>query len=213
VCWRSFRLELFTFGTFQKLGGLLKGVEAVLTEAVLQGYYCFREDKETAKLMCGADVPPSSSRRFLRLWLSSFPLGRSTPMAKVVIIIIAVLVAGLLLLISPFMYRGLKCSSQMRALQSRTDYPQIASACVVLTRTVTNHTGFIKPTAAVVPPLLRSISPRYITANSNLITMEFHGGFDHYGYRVRQSNTNATLWTISWYTEKGERLLTTITHD
>src|SRR6266480_1770569 len=44
-------------------------------------------------------------------------------------------------------------------------------------------------------------------ADSNHVTIEFHGGFDHYGYRVRQSDTNATLWTISWYTEKDERLL------
>jgi len=131
-------------------------------------------------------------------------------MAKVALIIIAVLVAGVLLLISPFVYLGLKSSSQMRALQSRSDFPQIATACVALARSTTNHTPFIQPTDAIVPPLLRSLSPRYITADSNRVTMEFHGGFDHYGYRVRQSDTNPALWTISWYTEKGERLLTTI---
>ena len=130
-------------------------------------------------------------------------------MAKVALIIIAVLVGGVLLLVSPFMYLGLKSSSKMRALQSRSDFPQIASACIVLTRTVTNGT-LIYPTDPIVPPLLRSLSPRYISADSNSVTMEFHGGFDHYGYRVRQSDTNPALWTISWYTEKGERLLTMI---
>lgn len=43
--------------------------------------------------------------------------------------------------------------------------------------------------------------------------MEFHGGFDHYGYRVRQSDTSPKQWTISYYTEQGERLLTMISHD
>jgi len=131
-------------------------------------------------------------------------------MAKVALIILGVLVVGVLVLISPFVYLGLKSSSQMRTLQSRTDYPQIATACVSLARGMTNENTLIKPTDPSVPGLLRSLSPRYISASSNYVTMEFHGGFDHYGYRVRQSDTNPALWTISWYTEKGERVLTTI---
>ena len=133
-------------------------------------------------------------------------------MAKVVVIIVAVLVAGVLILISPFVYLGLKSRSQIRALQSRTDYPQIASACVTLARSVTNH-SLIKPSDPRVPTLLRSLSPRYLTADSNSVRLEFHGGFDHYGYRVEQSDTNARQWSIFWYTEKRQQLLSTISHD
>lgn|SRR5688572_12276653 len=133
-------------------------------------------------------------------------------MAKAVVIILAVLVAGVLILISPFMYLGLKSSSQIRALRSRTDYPQIANACVTLARSVTNH-SLIKPSDPRVPALLRSLSPRYLTADSNSVRLEFHGGFDHYGYRVEQSDTNAKQWSIFWYTEKSQRLLSTISHD
>jgi hypothetical protein len=132
-------------------------------------------------------------------------------MKKVALITIGVLAVGLLVLISPFVYLAFKSASQMRALQSRTDYPQIATACVTIARSVTNQTPFIKPTDPIVPLFLRSLPWRYITANSNYVTVEFRGGFDHYGYRVRQSDTNPALWTISWYTEQGERLLTTIT--
>lgn len=132
-------------------------------------------------------------------------------MGKVALIIIGVLAVGVLVLLSPFVYPALKGANQMRALQSRSDYSQIATACVAIARSVTNQTPFIKPTNPIVPPFLRSLPWRYITANSNHVTMEFHGGFDHYGYRVRQSDTNPALWTISWYTEQGERLLTTIT--
>ena len=132
-------------------------------------------------------------------------------MSKVAFIIIAVLVVGVLLIISPFVYFGLKSSSQRRALQSRSDYPQIGAACVTLARAITNDSGIIWPSDPVMPPLLRSLSPKYINASSNRVTIEFHGGFDHYGYRVRQSDTNPALWTFSWYTEQGERLLTTIT--
>jgi hypothetical protein len=134
-------------------------------------------------------------------------------MSKVALIIGGVLIAGLIVLVSPFVYHGLQISSQRRALLNRSDFPQIAATCVALARAVTNDSPFIKPTDSIIPPLLRSLSPKYINASSNSVTMEFHGGFDHYGYRVRQSDTNAKLWTISWYTEQGERLLTTISHE
>jgi hypothetical protein len=138
-------------------------------------------------------------------------------MGKVALIIIGVLVVAVLLMvglfIAPFVYDGFRSSSQRRALQRRSDYSQIATACVAIARTITNDSSLIKPTDPIVPTLIRSLSPRYISASSNHVTMEFHGGFDHYGYRVRQSDTNATQWTISWYTEQGERLLTTISHD
>ena len=134
-------------------------------------------------------------------------------MSKVALIIAGVLIAGALVVISPFIYHGLQISSQRRALQRRSDFPQIAAACVTIARAITNDSPFIKPTDPIVPTLLRSPSPRHISASSNRVTMEFHGGFDHYGYRVRQSDTNAKLWTISWYTEQGERLLSTISHE
>ncbi len=134
-------------------------------------------------------------------------------MRKIALIIVGVVIAGVLLLVSPFVYYACKIAGQRRALQSRSDYPQIAAACVTLTRAITNESALIKPTDPVVPAILRSLSPRYMSASSNHVTLEFHGGFDHYGYRVRQSDSNPKQWTISYYTEQGERLLTTISHD
>jgi hypothetical protein len=130
-------------------------------------------------------------------------------MRKIVLIVLGVVVVGALVAVSvftaPILYWTMK-----DGYQSRSDFPQIATACVTIARSVTNQTPFIKPTDPIVPPFLRSLPWSYITANSNYVTMEFHGGFDHYGYRVRQSDTNSALWTFSWYTENGERLLTTI---
>jgi hypothetical protein len=142
----------------------------------------------------------------------------SHAMRKIVLIVLGVVIVGALVavgaFIAPILYwtmkDGFQSARQKKTLQSRSDYPQIATACVTIARSVTNQTLFIKPTDPVVPPFLRSLPWRYITANSNYVTMEFHGGFDHYGYRVRQSGTNSALWTFSWYTENGERLLTTI---
>ena len=139
-------------------------------------------------------------------------------MRKIALIVLGVAAVGGLVVvaifIAPILYwtmkDGLQSARQKQSLQSRTDFSQIASACVTLARTVTNDTAFIKPADPIVPALLRSLSPRSIKAATNSVTMEFHGGFDHYGYRIRQSDTNRAFWTISWYTEEGERLLTTI---
>ncbi len=139
-------------------------------------------------------------------------------MRKIALIGLGVTALGVLVavgvFVAPILYSvmvdGFQSSRQKQALQSRSDYPQIAAAAVTLAFAITNDSNVIWPTDPRVPPLLRSLSPRYISASSNHVTMEFHGGFDHYGYRIRQSNTNLAVWTISWYTEKGERLLTTI---
>jgi hypothetical protein len=139
-------------------------------------------------------------------------------MRRTALIVLGVVITGVLVVIGIFiapilcsiMQDGFQSAKQKQALQSRSDYPQIAAAAVTLARAITNDSDIIWPTDPRVPPLLRSLAPRYITGSSNHITMEFHGGFDHYGYRVRHSDTNAGLWMILWYTEKGERLLTTI---
>ena len=136
--------------------------------------------------------------------------------SKTALIIIGVLTAAVLLIVAlgwPFVFvinDIVRSASQQRSLQSRSDYPQIAAASVSLARGVTNE-SVIWPTNPIVPQLLRSLSPRYISASSNRVTLEFHGGFDHYGYDVRQSETNERLWTIYYYTEKSEKSLATTT--
>jgi hypothetical protein len=138
-------------------------------------------------------------------------------MTKIALIIVGIVIVGVVavvgLFLAPIVYDGFRSASQQRALQARTDYPQIAAACVSLARSITNDSVLLKPSDPVVPAALRSLSPRYISAYSNFITLEFHGGFDHYGYRVQQSDADARLWTIYYYTEQGQRLLTTITND
>ncbi len=134
-------------------------------------------------------------------------------MLKVAIVFIIALVGGFLFFNSPYRLSVLDDARQKRALQSRADYSQIANACVSLAHAVTNQTTFIQPANPIVPPLLRSLSPHYLTADTNFVAIEFHGGLDHYGYIVRQSDTNASHWTISWYTESGERHLGTVLRD
>ena len=138
-------------------------------------------------------------------------------MSKIARIIVWIVVAGVLLIIglfiAPVLYDVFRSANQKRALQGRTDYPQIAAACVTIARGVTSDSVPLKPSDPLVPSLLRSLSPTYIDAHTNNITLEFHGGFDHYGYRVQQLDADPRRWTISVYTEQGQKLLTTITND
>jgi hypothetical protein len=132
-------------------------------------------------------------------------------MAKSRLIIFAVLISGLLLLISPFLYDVFHSAAQRRALQDRSDFPQIAADCAMLMRATTSDSVLDPISDPRVPARLRSLSPKYISASSNHVTLEFHGGFDHYGYRFRE--TDPKQWALFYYTEQDERLLTTISQD
>ena len=52
-----------------------------------------------------------------------------------------------------------------------------------------------------------------ILSSSNNVTIEFHGGFNHYGYKFRQSSADPKQWVLMYYTEEREKLLTTISHN
>ena len=134
-------------------------------------------------------------------------------MAKILLVVVGLGLALLLALASPFVYEAFKISAQQRALLGRSDYPQIATNCLALMKSITNHSGFIYPGDSRVPTSLRTLSFRYINSLSNHLRMEFHGGFDHYGYELRPSNTNANTWTLLWYTEKTRKPLTTIAEE
>ena len=131
----------------------------------------------------------------------------------VAVIVVVLLIAGGLLLISPIIYDVFHSAAQGRALQHRDDLPQIAAACVTLAHTTTNDSLLIRPFDLSVPSIIRSLSPHYISTRTNFVTLEFHGGFDHYGYQVQQSDADPKQWVISFYTEQGHKLLTTITND
>ena len=134
-------------------------------------------------------------------------------MSRTVLIIVGVLAAGFLLFISPVVYDVFHSAAQGRTLQHRSDIPQIAAACVTLAHAATNDLDLLGPSDPRVPSILRSLSPHYLGAHTNFVVLEFHGGFDHYGYQVQQSDTNPKVWTIYFYTEQGRKALTTITND
>lgn len=134
-------------------------------------------------------------------------------MTKTRLIIFTALLSGFVLLISPIVYDVIRSAVQRRALQNRNDFPQIAADCAMLMRATTSDSVLDPISDPRVPARLRALSPSYISASSNHVTLEFHGGFDHYGYRFRETDTDPKQWALFYYTEQDERLLTTISQD
>ena len=58
--------------------------------------------------------------------------------AALIVAVTAGVIGALGLFISSFVYDGFRSTRQMRALQNRTHYAQIATACLSLARAVTN---------------------------------------------------------------------------
>ena len=129
---------------------------------------------------------------------------------KVIFVIVGSIVGTIALFLGFTWYDVLHSDYQKRRLQSRSDYAQIAAACASLPRSITGWS--VEPSDPRVPPIVRSLSPRYILLRSNAVTLEFHGTVDHYGYRVEQSELDTNLWTISYYAEHETKSLTTITN-
>ena len=56
------------------------------------------------------------------------------------------------------------------------------------------------------PPFFANMNARWMSVESNYLRIEFHGGFDHYGFHVREMDGEWILW---WYTEGGREIMTT----
>lgn len=152
--------------------------------------------------------PPliSTPLRGSRLW-SGVGIGFFCCAVFVCVFAAAVFVHVLL----PFAYDGFKSARQKKALLHRSDYPQIAAACVTLAHAITNDEGMgWRSSDPFVPALLRSLSPRDIGGYSNYISLEFHGGIDHYGYNAMQSKTDPRVWSLYYYSEGGPTIFLTM---
>jgi hypothetical protein len=100
-------------------------------------------------------------------------------------------------------------------LFARSDYPQIAAACVKLALSNTNERTNWQPSDPIVPPILRSLSPRNISGYSNRFVQVEFGGMGRYSYTVRQSDTDPKQWTLDIHSPEqfGYQSLTTITNN
>ena len=127
--------------------------------------------------------------------------------------LLGLIIVGLAALFWPFIQDGLKSRRQIESLKHRSDYPEIASACRNVTALASNGITEIGINDPGVPVKLRELGARYIVADNDSVRLEFHGGFDHYGYEVTRSENNSNVWELRFYTESQRTLITCVTNE
>jgi len=93
-----------------------------------------------------------------------------------------------------------------RAVES-VDQRALLAAAVDVIRQTTNHMTFNDmyshyPSLTNLPPIIHKMKPNYVSVDPYSMQIEFHGGFDHYGFRIKEL---ADAWKLSRYTEDGEQ--------
>ncbi len=89
-------------------------------------------------------------------------------------------------------------------LVETADHQALLSAAILVIEGTTNRMTFHRPfdnypSITNLPPIIRLMEPNYVTVDPQRLRMEFHGGFDHYGFEIRKGDQ----WELSWYTEGG----------
>ena len=89
------------------------------------------------------------------------------------------------------------------ALVRTNDHRAVAEAALAAIRTYTNA-EFLHDRVTSLAPAIAVLRPNYVVVYPDAVTIEFAGGFDHFGFKVEDKHD---IWEMSWYTEKGHHPL------
>jgi hypothetical protein len=92
-------------------------------------------------------------------------------------------------------------------LVKTNDHGAVARAAITVMRGTTNQTFLMGDLLTNLPPEIAGMKPRYVSVSPEHMTMEFHGGFDHFGFKIEDRDES---WDMSWYTEKGRHPLLSV---
>ena len=100
-----------------------------------------------------------------------------------------------------------------RAVRNSPHVAEIATACIHLLQT-TNEYRRIDGNQTSIPPILRSMRPLDITIDPTppqRVSVNFGGGFIHYGYYLEALEPPARGWSFSYYGENEEDVVQLLT--
>ena len=92
-------------------------------------------------------------------------------------------------------------------LVKTNNHGAVARVATTVMRGTTNQTLLIGNGLTNLPPEIAGMKPRYVSVSPERMTIEFHGGFDHFGFRIEDRDE---FWEMYWYTEKGRHPLLSI---
>jgi hypothetical protein len=95
-------------------------------------------------------------------------------------------------------------------LVKTADHQTLLAAAINVIRGTTNDVTFHRsydryPSITNLPAIIHEMNPNYVGVDPERLRMEFHGGFDHYGFEVMKRDE----WELSWYTEHGHHPILT----
>ena len=88
----------------------------------------------------------------------------------------------------------------------------LARGCIEIVNTYgRTKTNILLNKQEVLSPSIRRLRGTSINVQYNYVSIELHGGFDHFGYQLVKDEPNSR-WVLSWYTEEvgGDQLLLNI---
>jgi hypothetical protein len=103
--------------------------------------------------------------------------------------------------------KSLRYRRHFDRLVQTNDHGVVARAAITVIRGATNQTLLTGNLLANLPPEITRMKPRYVSVSPEHMTIEFHGGFDHFGFKIEDRDQT---WDMSWYTEKGRHPLLSI---
>ncbi len=88
------------------------------------------------------------------------------------------------------------------------NHKDLLSAAIPVIQAATNQLVYARShsrhlSMTNLPLIIQQMKPRTVVVEPGSLRMEFHGGFDHFGFLVRQHDD----WELTWYTEQGHHTL------
>jgi hypothetical protein len=105
-------------------------------------------------------------------------------------------------------------SRHFHELVKTANHRAILETAIPLIQATTNEIIYSKflsdyPSITNLPPTISTMDPNSVIINPEGMTIEFHGGFKHYGFGIRNSNS---AWLMSWYTGSAHHDILQITN-
>ena len=101
-----------------------------------------------------------------------------------------------------------------RAVRNSPHVAEIAAACIHLVQTTTESRRIDGNQTDAIPAVLRPMRPRDIFIDPRppqIVSVEFGGGFFHFGYKLEGLGPPAHGWSFSYYGENEEDIVQLLT--
>lgn len=87
---------------------------------------------------------------------------------------------------------------RFQSLVGTNDHSRVAHAAIELIQAATNDVLIRDADIVSLPSAISTMKPNCVTVHPRGMGIEFHGGFNHYGFTIEEADGG---WVMLWYTE------------